>query len=374
MGKVIAVKLLRLIPIVFLVSLAAFFLLELVPGDPVSAVLGESATPEQYELVRAELGLDRPAPERYAEWLGNAVRGDFGSSIVPPVQDVTEMIKSRLPVTIEIALVAMAMSLLIAIPLGMWSAYRAGAPFDTATSGAAFAAISIPSFLSALLLIFLVIFNQGILKGMVAVIAFLLVAGILYRTWRTTKRDGWGRGSNIPLIGAVVVVVIALALVVAMPTFPRQGFVRIGEGGIFSNLRSVFLPALTLALIEGAVFMRVLRNDMISTLQEDFILSARAKGMSTSHILVRDALRPSSFSLVTVAGVTFGRLLGGTVIVETIFRLPGMGSMLVESIQVKDYPVVQATVLVLAILYVLINTAVDLSYAYLDPRIRRGRT
>lgn len=122
-----------------------------------------------------------------------------------------------------------------------------------------------------------------------------------------------------------------------------------------------------------AVFTRVLRNDMIGTLQEDYILSARAKGMPTSHILIRDALRPSAFSLVTVAGVTFGRLLGGTVIVETIFRLPGMGSMLVEAIQVKNYPVVQATVLVLAILYVLINTAVDLSYAYLDPRIRRGR-
>jgi len=373
LARVIAIKLLRLIPIVVMVSLAAFFLLELVPGDPVSAVLGESATPEQYEVVKAELGLDRPAPERYVEWLGNAVQGDLGQSIVPPVEDVTEMIKRRLPVTIEVALLAMALSLLIALPLGMWSAYRAGAPFDTVTSGGAFAAISIPSFLSALLLIFLVIFNTGILKGIVALLGLALVLGIGYRMLRATRRDGVSKLTAVPLIGMVVVALVAVVLVVAMPSFPRQGFVRISEGGLVENLRSVFLPALTLALIEGAVFTRVLRNDMIGTLQEDYILSARAKGMPTSHILMRDALRPSSFSLVTVAGVTFGRLLGGTVIVETIFRLPGMGSMLVKAIQVKDYPVVQATVLVLAILYVLINTAVDLSYAYLDPRIRRGR-
>lgn len=373
MARVIGLKLLRLIPIVFLVSLAAFFMLELVPGDPVSAVLGEASTPEQYAAVEAELGLDRPVVERYVDWLGGAVRGDFGKSIVPPVEDVSEMIKSRLPVTIEIALVAMMLSLLVAIPLGMWTAYRARAPIDTVTSGVAFAAISIPSFLSALLLIFLVIFNTGVVKGLIAVAAFTIVAGAVFRNVRRGRKEGWDRSLTWPFVGVAVVTVVAALLVVAMPTFPRQGFVRISDGGIVENLRSVFLPALTLALIEGAVFMRVLRNDMIATLQEDYILSARAKGMTTSHILVRDALRPSSFSLVTVAGVTFGRLLGGTVIVETIFRLPGMGSLLVQAIQVKNYPVVQAAVLVLAVMYVLINTAVDLSYAYLDPRIRRGR-
>lgn len=372
MVKLILLKLLRLVPIVFLVSLAAFFMLQLVPGDPVSAVLGDAPTPEQYEAVRVELGLDRPAPERYVNWLSGAVQGDFGRSLVPPGDEVSELIKARLPVTIEIALVAMVLSLVIAIPLGMWSAYRAGSFFDVASSGSAFAVISVPSFLSGLILIFIVIFNTGIVRGLIALIGLLAVGGALYRAQRSLRAHGWSTATTASLAGAGAVVLATVLLYVGLPSFPRQGFVRLSDGGLAANLRSVFLPALTLALIEGAVFMRVLRNDMIATLQEDYILAARAKGMSTAHILVRDALRPSSLSLVTVAGVTFGRLLGATVIVETIFRLPGLGSLLVESIQVKNYPVVQASVLILATLYLLINTAVDISYAYLDPRIRRG--
>ena len=155
---------------------------------------------------------------------------------------------------------------------------------------------------------------------------------------------------------------------------PRQGFSRVtAEDGILENLRHAFLPALTLALTEAAIFMRLLRGDLLSTLQEDYILSARAKGMPRWRILVSDALRPSSFSLITIAGVALGRAIGGTVIVETIFNLPGMGTMVVSAIGANDYPVVQASVLVIAVFYVVINSIVDISYAYLDPRIRRGR-
>ncbi|HEY8526417.1 MAG TPA: ABC transporter permease [Acidimicrobiales bacterium] len=369
----IAGKLLRLVPIVLLVSLGSFLLLELVPGDPALAVLGETATPERVAEVRAELGLDRPLAERYGEWLGGVVTGDFGRSVVPPVQDVSTMIAARLPVTLEIALLAMLMSLAMAVPFGLWTAHRAGAPLDTAVGGAAFAAISMPSFLSALVLVFFLIFNRGSVRLLVLVLGLALAAGVAVRAVRSARRDGgWERSHRLALVGAAVAAGVAVLLAVALPVFPRQGFVRITGGGLIENLRSAFLPALTLALVEGAVFLRVLRNDLVGTLQEDFVLAARAKGMSTPHVLVRDALRPSSFSLVTVAGVTLGRLLGGTVIVETVFRVPGMGSMLVDAIQTKDFPVVQASVLVLALLFVLINTAVDLSYAYLDPRIRRG--
>jgi peptide/nickel transport system permease protein len=174
--------------------------------------------------------------------------------------------------------------------------------------------------------------------------------------------------------GIVVVAASAAAIVAFFPDFPRQGFARLtSEEGLRENLRSAFLPALTLAMVEFGVFMRVLRSDLIATLQEDYILAARAKGTPTWLILVRDALRPSSFSLVTIAGVALGRLVGGAVIVETIFNLPGMGGMLVEAIGVRNFPVVQGAVLVIALFYVLVNTTIDVAYSYLDPRIRRGR-
>ena len=373
MGKVIAIKLLRLVPIVFLISLGTFFMLELVPGDPAAVVAGEHATEEQYQEIRTELGLDRPVLERYLDWLGGAVRGDFGESLVRPSGDVAELVLSRLPVTIEIALLAMVMSLVVAVPLGMWTAHRQGSLSDTVVSGSAFAAISVPSFLSALLLVFLAIFNVGILRAGIVAAGVALAVAIAVRGLRAAADHGWEREQVTTLVRAGVVLVAFLLCAALLPEFPRQGFDRLTSGeGLFANLRSAFLPALTLALIEGAVFMRVLRNDMIQTLQEDYVLAAHAKGMTTTHVLVRDALRPSSFSLVTVAGVTLGRLLGGTVIVESIFGLPGVGRLLVQAIELNNYTVVQATVLVLAVLYVLINTVVDLSYSYLDPRIRRA--
>lgn len=368
-------KVLRIIPILLLVSLATSLLLELVPGDPVIAVLGETSTPQRYAEVETELGLDRSVPERYVSWLSGAVRGDFGESLLPPVEEVSDMITARLPVTLEIAVLALLLSLAFAIPAGMWSAHRAGAPIDTALSGGAFAAISVPSFLSALILVFLAVFSRSNLQLLIVVAGLGIATMVALGAWRRAKGSGWERPEVLALVGAGGVALAALALAAFLPEFPRQGFSRLTDSaGLGENLRTAFLPALTLALIEGAVFMRVLRDDMVVTLQEDYILASRAKGMSTGHILVRDALRPSSFSLVTVAGVTLGRLLGGTIIVETIFRLPGMGSMLVEAIQQKNFPVVQASVLVLALLYVVINTAVDLSYSLLDPRIRNDRT
>lgn len=360
--------------VVALVCTLTFLMLELTPGDPAAAVVGDNGTPEQYLAVRAELGLDRPLVERFVSWVGSALQGDLGTSLLPPRQDVTDIIASRLPVTLELALVSIVLSLAIAIPVGVWSAYRAGRAFDRFSSAAAFALISIPSFLAGLLLIYLFVFNhslaQQILVG-AGIVAGIWVALGPMRSKVTGGRIGaaWGKA----LIAGMVVAAVLCLIGLFLPDFPRQGFSRLTDpAGLGENLRTVFLPALTLALGEIAIFTRVLRADMIATLQEDFVLSAKAKGMPTGHILVREALRPSTVSLITIAGVSLGRLIGGTVVVETMFNLPGMGTMIVEAVQLKNFPVVQGGVLIIALVYVVINALVDIGYAVIDPRIRRA--
>lgn len=371
-------KLIHLVPVLFLVSLATFFMMELIPGDPAAVILGPDGTPEQYEQLREELGLNEPVVDRYVGWLSDTVRGDLGESLVPPVQDVREMIQARLPVTLQLALMATVMSLVISIPVALYAAYRSGHRFDRTANGVAFGAISVPSFLAALLLVFFLVFNPDIVKWVVVAAGVALTAWLARRTVLLAREyppdEGRNRYLALGLGGAAVVGLVTVALWTSWPEFPRQGFVRLtSDEGIGTNLRHAFLPALTLALTEAAVFMRLLRSDLISTLQDDFILSAKAKGMPVWRILLHDALRPSSFSLVTVAGVALGRLIGGTVIVETIFNLPGMGTMIVDAIGANDFRVVQAGVLVIAVFYVALNAIIDISYAYLDPRIRRGR-
>jgi peptide/nickel transport system permease protein len=378
MLRTVGHKLIHLVPVLFLVSLATFFMMELIPGDPAAVILGPDGTPEQYESLREELGLNEPVFERYTSWLGDTVRGDLGESLVPPVQDVREMIQARLPVTLQLALMATVMSLVIAIPVALYASYRAGHRFDRTANGVAFGAISVPSFLAALLLVFFMVFNPDVVKWVVVLGGVALAAWLVKRTVLLAKEyppdQGRSRYLAIGLGGAALVGLVTALLWASWPEFPRQGFVRLtSDEGIGTNLRHAFLPALTLALTEAAVFMRLLRSDLISTLQDDFILSAKAKGMPVWRILLHDALRPSSFSLVTVAGVALGRLIGGTVIVETIFNLPGMGTMIVDAIGAKDFRVVQAGVLVIAVFYVALNAIIDISYAYLDPRIRRGR-
>jgi peptide/nickel transport system permease protein len=224
-------------------------------------------------------------------------------------------IMDRLPVTLELTLLSMFMALAIAIPLGVLSAYRVGSRFDRAVTGVTFGLLALPNFIFALVLI--------------------------------------------------------LVLAVQFNVFPATGWTPLSDG-LFDNLRSAFLPALTLAVGNIAVFTRLLRTDMIATLQEDHVTLARAKGLPTRRILFRHALRPSSFSLLTVAGLQVGALLSGTVIVETIFGLPGVGRLLLDSINARDLLTVQGVVLLLAVSFVLINFVVDLLYTVLDPRIRSG--
>ena len=316
MLRTIGTKLLLIIPVLFIVSLGTFLLVELVPGDPAIQVLGPNSTAEEYERVREEMGLNDPVIERYWNWLSDALHGDLGYNLVPPSTPVWDRLANAFPINIELAALALIMSFAISIPLAMWSAYRAGGRFDRTVSATMFGVISVPSFLAGIILLLIFAINWRIFP---------------LGQWARPTEEGWG-----------------------------------------ANLKHAFLPAFTLALTEIAVFTRLLRNDLMATLQDDFILAARAKGMTPRHIMVREALRPSSFSLITLAGVSLGRLIGGTVIVETIFALPGIGRLLIGAILTRDLIILQGVVLLVGAGFVIINFIVDLLYAVLDPRIRHG--
>ena len=373
--RTINLKLLHTVPVLLIVSFATLALLELVPGDPAVSVLGADARPEDYARVREQLGLEQPLPERYVSWLGSAVTGDLGNSVVHPSRSVWSLIASRLPVTLQIAGMALVMALLISIPVGMFAASRVGSAFDRATAASTSGLISLPPFVAGLLLIYLFVFNPHVPRWLFLAAAVLGAGWLAWYTLRLLRSHDLTRSETTwQVVGVGAMLAVGIGVFLMWPSFPRQGFSRItGDGGIGENLRTAFLPALTVALTEVAVFARLLRSDMISTLQEDYILASRAKGMPVPRILLRDALRPSSFSLITLAGVSLGRLVGGTVIVETIFNLPGMGRLIIQDgVIVNDFPVVQGAVLVIAVVYVALNALVDISYAVLDPRIRRG--
>jgi peptide/nickel transport system permease protein len=312
----VAKRVAELVVVMVLVSLATFLLSTLLPGDPVRTILGtRNLNAEDYTRVEHELGLDRPFLQRYGTWLGDAAQGEFGRSLAPPRGPVSETLSSSIPISVELALLASLIALIIAIPLAMLSAAMADRALDRAITGTSFVGLSIPEFLASLLLILVFVVNGKLL--------------------------------------------------------PRLGWVALTEDPV-ENLRHAILPALALALPLAAFFTQVLRNDLVSTLREDYILAARATGEAPWRILVQGALRPSLFSLLTVAGISIGYLIGGTAVIEAQFGLPGVGSRLVNAIGTNDVPTILAVVLVLSIAYVAINTAIDLLYRYLDPRIRHG--
>jgi peptide/nickel transport system permease protein len=310
----VARRLVYLVPVLVAVSLLTFLIASLLPGDLAYVILGDQATPDKVAALRHDMGLDQPIWWRYLSWLGHVLQGDFGRSFRTG-QTVLQAVAERLPVSIELMLLAELAALAIGIPLAIACAVRSGGAFDRFMTGTAFSMLSVPAFLSAILLIFL--------------------------------------------------------FAVELHWLPATGYVPFAEDPI-GNLRCFVLPALTLALGEWPVLMRVLRSDMIATLQEDYIAMARAKGLKPSRILLVHALKPSSLTLVTVTGINIGRLIGGTVIVESIFALPGIGRLLLGAIFTRDLVILQGTVLFVALGYVLINFIVDLLYAVLDPRIRHG--
>lgn len=310
----VLVRLAELAAVLLIVSFGVFLMVALIPGDPAIAILGEGKPPDQYEALRQELGLNDPVLQRYVDWLGGALTGDLGHSIMPPQTPVGERLLAALPVSLQLAAMGLFIAVVISIPLALWSAARQGGLVDRIIGASMFGLLSVPSFLAGLLLIMVLVNDQG-----------------------------W---------------------------FPRSQWVRISDS-LTGNLHHAILPAIVIALSEIALFTRILRNDLVVTLQEDFVLAARAKGLPPWRIMVGDALRPSSFSLVTLFGISTGRLIGSTVIVEYLFALPGMGSLVVSGAQTGNFPIVQGAVLVTAVIYVLVNSCVDLSYGILDPRTRR---
>jgi peptide/nickel transport system permease protein len=310
----VARRLLYLLPVVLAVSLLTFLIASLLPGDLAYVILGDQATPDKVAALRHDMGLDQPIWWRYLGWLGHALQGDLGRSFRTG-QTVLQAVAERLPVSFELMLLAELCALAIGIPLGVACAVKSGSAFDRLVTGSAFGMLSLPAFLWAILLIYF--------------------------------------------------------FAVELRWLPATGYVAFSEDPL-GNLRCIVLPALTLALGEWPVLMRVLRSDMIATLQEDYIAMARAKGLKPSRILLVHALKPSSLTLITVTGINIGRLMGGTVIVESIFALPGIGRLLIASIYTRDLVILQGAVLCVAIGYVLINFTVDMLYAVLDPRIRHG--
>jgi peptide/nickel transport system permease protein len=310
----VARRLLYLIPVLLAVSLLTFLIASLLPGDLAYVILGDQATPDKVAALRHDMGLDQPILWRYLSWLGHVLQGDFGRSFRTG-QTVLQVVSERLPVSLELMFLAELGALAIGIPLAIACAVRSGSAFDRFMTGAAFSMLSVPAFLAAILLIYL--------------------------------------------------------FAVELRWLPATGYVPFAEDPI-GNLRCFVLPALTLALGEWPVLMRVLRSDMIATLQEDYIAMARAKGLKPSRILLVHALKPSSLTLITVTGINIGRLIGGAVIVESIFALPGIGRLLLGAIYTRDLIILQGVVLFVALGYVLMNFIVDMLYAILDPRIRHG--
>jgi peptide/nickel transport system permease protein len=304
----------RLVLTVFIVCTSVFFVIAAVPGNLAVRILGaDNATPEAIRIVEHDLQLDRPLPIRFLLWLGRLARGDLGHSYVQNA-DVGALIGRALPATLELLIIAILLALAVSLPLGILAAHRSNRLVDRLVSMATFVLLAVPTFVMAVLLI----------------IVFAVKGNLLPAT-------GWVAFSADPI----------------------------------GNLRAAILPSVTLALAQVAAFTRLLRSEMITTLQEEYILMARAKGMSTMRTLLAHALRPSILPLVTLVGIQVGVLIGGSVIVETIFAVPGIGALMFNAIQDHDYPLVQGLTLVIGTGFVAVNFVVDVAYSILDPRLRR---
>jgi peptide/nickel transport system permease protein len=312
----IAFKVVRLVVVVIVVTLFTFWLTKLAPGDPVSKIK-PFAQPAERAQITEELGLNDSFFSQYTTWLGNFVTGDFGK-LYDSGLPVREVVNERLPVSLELMVYAQLLSLLIAIPLGVFTAYRAGSRFDGITNTTMFALLALPTFVLALLL--------------------QIYVGAKW-DWLPTQSTTTG-------------------------SFPLNPI---------DNWQLMLMPTIALAAGQIAVYMRLLRSDMIATLQEDFITTAKAKGIKPNRVLFAHALRPSSLTLLTVAGLNVGALIGGAIVIEAIFGLPGMGDALYRAILAQQYPAELSFVAIIAIFYVVFNFLVDILYSVLDPRIRHAR-
>jgi peptide/nickel transport system permease protein len=308
-------RVLMMIPVAFIASAILFALLKLTPGDPVQIQLGEQITAENYQALRKDLGLDQPVPVQYARWASRVVQGDFGKSLRNrrPVRDE---ILDRLPATLQLGVAAFVLALVVAVPLGILSAIFRRSPVGFLATAFTQVGVSLPNFFYGLLLIY--------------VFAALL---------------GW---------------------------LPPGGYVPFGEDPM-EWFKRLILPALTLSLLGAATQTRFIRSGLLDTLHQDYIRTARAKGLAEWGVIGRHALRNALIPSVTLLGLQVGAILEGAFITETIFAWPGVGRLAVQAIGARDYPIVQAVVLMAVFAFMFANLLVDIAYAYLDPRISYGR-
>jgi peptide/nickel transport system permease protein len=303
-------RLLMTIPILIAMSIFVFLMIRLVPGDPVTTMLGFRATPENVATIRAELGLDQPLIQQYLDWISGILRGDFGQDYISGAP-LSELLAQRLPVTLELTVLAMVFAVLIGVPLGVMAAIR----------------------------------------------------------------PGWlRRGTGVFVIGAVSIpdfwlgIMLVLLFTATLHLLPPSGYVPFAENPI-GNLRYMILPVLTLGIAEAAYILRTTRGAMEETLSAPFITFHRAKGVPHRTIVFRHALRNASLPIITVIGIQFGVLLGGAIVVESLFALPGVGRLIVTAVNQRNYLVVQGGVLLIATLFILVNLVTDVLYMWLNPRL-----
>lgn len=296
----------------FLASIAVFWVLAVLPGDPATRILGTQATPENVERLRHELGIDRPLTAQYADWVSGTVSGDLGRSYVTQ-DEITPQIRERLKVTLPLALAGMTLATMVAIPVGVYAASNHREVGDTAVSVLSQLGISIPAFW----------------------------AGLLLTTYVAVK---WG-------------------------LLPAGGFPGWGDS-VVDSLRSLVLPAVSLALVQGAILTRYVRSAVLAVMREDYIRTARAKGLTRRSALWRHGLRNAAIPVVTILGLQLAALLAGTVVIENVFVLPGLGRLLVQAIERRDLLLVQSTTLVITAAILAVNLLVDLAYNVIDPRLR----
>jgi peptide/nickel transport system permease protein len=305
-------RVLAIVPVLFGISILVFLLVHLIPGDVAQILLGTSATDQQIETLRRTFGLDRPLPLQYVDWLSHIVRGDFGVSFRTNRPVLPDLV-SRFGVTLQLTIVSMVIALVVAIPLGVISAANRGRTSDSVSRVVALLGLSIPNF--------------------------------------------W--------LGTLLILFVSLVL----HWLPPVGFVSLLDNP-WLGIQTLILPALALGTAVAAFIMRMVRSSLLEVLRQDYVRTAYAKGLPDRTVLYRHALKNAFIPVLTVIGVQIGYLLGGAVIIESIFSLPGMGRFLLDSISNRDYSIVQGGVLFIALIFCLVNLSVDLVYAWIDPRIR----
>jgi peptide/nickel transport system permease protein len=312
MLRFLATRLLAVVPVLLVVAVIVFLILRLTPGDPAAVIAGDSATTEQIERIRTSLGLDKPIPAQFAIWLGNALRGDLGESFFFK-KTVAELIAQRVEPTLALALCTIVLAVAVAVPLGVLAAWRMGGWLDRSLMGFSTLGFSIPVF----------------------VLGYLLI-------WLVSIKLGW---------------------------LPVQGYRRLGDGFV-PFIRHLILPSVTLSVIYIALIARVTRASVSEALTEDYVRTARAKGLPERVVVIRHALANAAVPIVTVIGIGVALLIGGVVVTESVYSIPGLGRLTVDAVLARDFPTIQGVILLFSVVYVLVNLAIDLSYLVFDPRIR----